>query len=202
MLKFFMNKKEKSPSGKKISSEIDFYFEKKIKDLGRDAFQKEFVKFQKTIGEVRPHEPLYETFVDYYLNCFLFENEKRSSVPFSFMHSLFRVIKNRENFLVVKDFLSKKTFSLTSDSFTFHGVLPNSFVQGFVFDYNGGYSLGKGFIVYEPDKKSFIQNFHKKLEGGVSHHAFLRHLVNIKLSSERNSQNKTVFKMKVDNFFK
>lgn len=202
MFKILKPKKKQNSTDNQISSNIDLYFESKIKELGRESFQEKFIKYQKKIGEVRPHESLYETFVDYYLNCFLFENEKKANVPFSFIHSLFHVKKNRERSLIVKDFLSQKVLSVTSDSFDFHGVLPNSFLQGFVFNVNGEYSLGKGFIVYEPDKKDLIEKFYKRLKGGISHYAFLKHLVNIKLSSERNSKNKTVFTMKVNDFFR
>ncbi len=92
MLKFFFSKDSDIFPKQKLKPVLDKIFEQKLNELGKETFQKNFLEFQKKSGEIKPHENLYGTYVDYYLNCYLFEYEQESKSPFPFIHSLFYII--------------------------------------------------------------------------------------------------------------
>ena len=201
MFKYFFRKGASLLPKKKLKEEIDRFLDSKLKEMGKEKFKKKFLEFQKRYGEVKPHERVYGTYVDYYLNCYLFEQEPRAEAPFPYIHSLFLVKRCDKDCLVIKNLFTRETLTVGSETHLFHGLSKGYVIQGFVFEVEGKHILSNGFIIYEPEKVPLVKYFYRKTRSGIPAYSLLRNLANIKLHSERNSNNNLVFKSRMKSFF-
>ncbi len=172
----------------------DFFLEDLINWSVETCGEQEFVKakeeFFEETGKVFYDDEMYHTRMHYFTCYFVFERTLKNApsglekfTPFEahlkhntnpmiggYSHSVFKVLKNHNNGLVLLDILTLEKFKIQKqDSETLKGINKGDFFQGFLLHLSNSTVLSRG-LVFHPAKASNainqkIKSFKRKSGG-------------------------------------